>query len=470
MLGVFSRLAGLAKAAFGGAMTVAGLGAAKRLWGERMDQALSFLAFSTIGVAIATAAVWYAMTVWEAFFAESVPVLGEVRVLGRTDTDAKAIADGLPHLLLAELRRQRQELNHAINELTELQKQSRQAAQPQVEGALRTDIVRLIEKPVYPDIKVGDVDVSAILKFLGNRRASGDVLSLSVSYVPSTKDNTSFERALVYAHQTGRNGYSFAEPARPTIDDLASSIASAMLAVGIRRLDRGLDALTGEEFNRLLDTLKRYAHTARHKSLLGDQAAEEHRKLLAEVDPLAKKYGRWESLQRFALKVADEANDKAASQRYGTSLLAILRFRSLEGLAPETAAAHRAEIANLQARLDQLTLASRAQPAAGPLKICGPQKTQRIVDAYRPILESIGLSEPRSANGRQNRHRRRGASEVHPRPARRQRCADGCGRHERRVGDVGLCGGPGDGCLPDCRGCDVSVRAFGRSERDRRRP
>ena len=398
---VFSRLASVPKvawAAFQGLLVVLGLGAAKRTWGRRMSQALSFFIFGAIGLAILSATLWYGLAVWDVFFRENIAALGEIKVLGRSADDAKAIEAGLPRLLVAELRRQREELNRAILELTDVQKRSETVAQPQVEGAFKNEIVRVIEKPVYPDLKIGDVDVGALVRFVGDQRTSGDVLSLSISFVPSSKKDTPFDRVLAYAHQTGANGYSFvATVPQPTIDDVASAIASAILAVNIRRLDKGFGALDGEEFGKLLSILKRYAEIVRRRPLVSEPLSDDYKRLSSDLQPLARKYSRWESLQRLALKIAEESKDTEGRLEYSRAVQAILLSRQAQGTSDE---ALLSEIVRMQAQISQLSSASKT-PSVTLIgePICGPKRSKRLVDAYQPVLQRIGLDKSRPAKG-----------------------------------------------------------------------
>jgi hypothetical protein len=400
---VFSRLASAPKvawAAFQGLLVVLGLGAVKRTWDRKMSQALTFLIFGAIGLAILSAALWYGLAIWDVFFRENVAALGEIKVLGRSADDSKAIEAGLPRLLVAELRRQREELNRAILELTDVQKRSQTVAQPQVEGAFKNEIVRVIEKPVYPDLKIGDVDVAALVRFVGDQRTSGDVLSLSISFVPSSKKDAPFERVLAYGHQTGANGFSFvATVPQPTIDDTASAIASAILAVNIRRLDKGFEALNGEEFGRLLSILKRYAEIVRRQPLVSGPLSDDYKGLSSDLQPLAKKYNRWEGLQRLALKIAEESNDTEGRLEYARAVQAILLSRPTQGTSAEASAALLSEIDRLQTQISLLSTSQTSGAAPAEERICGPQRSKRLVDAYQPVLQRIGLGKSRAAKG-----------------------------------------------------------------------
>jgi hypothetical protein len=398
---VFSRLASAPKvawAAFQGLLVVLGLGAAKRTWDRRMSQALSFFLFGAIGLALLSAALWYGLAVWDVFFRENIAALGEIKVLGRSSDDAKAIEAGLPRLLVAELRRQREELNRAILELTDVQKRSETVAQPQVEGAFKNEIVRVIEKPVYPDLKIGDVDVGALVRFVGDQRTSGDVLSLSISFVPSSKKDTPFDRVLAYGHQTGANGYSFvATVPQPTIDDIASAVASGILAVNIRRMDKAFEALNGEEFGQLLSILKGYAEIVRRRPLVSEPPIEDYQGLSSSLRPLARKYSRWESLQRFALKTAEESKDTEGRLEYSRAVQAILLSRQTQGTSDE---ALLSEIERLQTQISQLSSPSKTSSVALIREpICGPKRSKQLVDAYQPVRQRIGLDKSRPAKG-----------------------------------------------------------------------
>src|SRR4051812_34936303 len=89
---------------------------------RHMREVLGFLIFFSVGVLITAAALWYITTVIHWWKANSgPPSLGAVRVLGLAEAQTKALAEGLPSMILSELRRLGERTNQAKRQLRELE-------------------------------------------------------------------------------------------------------------------------------------------------------------------------------------------------------------------------------------------------------------------------------------------------------------------------------------------------------------
>jgi hypothetical protein len=366
--------------------------------GAAMSQILSVLLFVVAGLAILAAAVWYITTLYDVFVGEKSAVLGEIKVLGRTENEAKSIETGLPRLIVAELRRQRDELNTAISELRNTHLDPIDRIQRQVVSPFSTDIIRLFNKTVYPDLKIGGVDATGLVKFLSDQLPAGDVLSISVSY--SAKSQADPERTLVYGHQIGARGYSFVTSVpKHGIDDVAGAVAASIMAHEVRRIEGAFETLSGKEFEHLLAVLKRYADLVRRGAFASIGPAE-YQDVLTELDPLARKYNRWEGLQRLLLKIADQADEKDRGLAAARALEGILLRRLAEKVSEPDRSKIRSELTGLQAKFRFAEdTASTAQPPGDIVKFCGTGRDKRLDEAYRPILATIGVRTHHSTKG-----------------------------------------------------------------------
>ena len=284
----------------------------------RMGQALSIFTFIVIGAAILAIAWWYVMAIRDSFFTDKrAYVLGEVEVVGKSDV-AEIYKKVLPRLIVAKLTTLRNETNDAVLSLKEARdrRAGEQRLQTQ-ELVTQRDLPQPFSQPLEIELKIADVDVGPILSFLTARALYKEILEVTASL---TADGLN---ANVYGHLPGSEGYSFTERTKNSPDDIADSVAAAIIAEAVKREEPALAALGAEAYGTVLSVLSDYAKHRKIAPMLADGGQAELENFNDRLRETAFRFSRWRDLQWLAAEIAEEARKWEDSYAYYSNLAAI---------------------------------------------------------------------------------------------------------------------------------------------------
>jgi hypothetical protein len=276
---------------------------------RHMREVLGFLIFFSVGVLIAAAALWYITTVIHWWKANSgPPSLGTVRVLGLAEPQTKALTEGLPSMILSELRRLGERTNLAKRQLRELEGTSQTVLQdPRFEpvpvpAGLKTEVA-------IPQ-QIAGVDVGWLLTWIKDLLAPTNVIDLTVSYEADGKKATLFGQA------KGNAGYAFYvrdEGGLP--DEIAQAAAAAIIQNEQRRGEIAVQPLPSSKYLPVVDALSAYATYEKVVRSYRDQEDRPNFKAqyiaqLVSIGPIAETYVQWGELQWLAAEIAERAEDR----------------------------------------------------------------------------------------------------------------------------------------------------------------
>ena len=259
-----------------------------------MREILGFLIFFSVGVLILAAALWYITTVirwWQANLGP--PSLGTVRVLGLTDPQTKALAEGLPSMILSELRRLGERTNQAKRQLQDLERTPSQQTvllDPRFEPV---PVPEGLKTEVAIPQQIAGVEVGWLLIWVKDLLAPTNVIDLTVSYDADGK------KATMFGHAKGSTGYAFYirdEGALP--NEVAQAAAAAIIQNEQRRDEIAVQPLPSSKYLPVVDALSAYATYEKVVRSYIDQKDrpnfdKQYAEQLEIVGPIATKYPQW---------------------------------------------------------------------------------------------------------------------------------------------------------------------------------
>ncbi|MEA2883849.1 MAG: hypothetical protein QOH32_3105 [Bradyrhizobium sp.] len=276
-----------------------------------MREVLGFLIFFSVGVLITAAALWYVTTVIHWWKANSgPPSLGTVRVLGLAEVPTKALAEGLPSMILSELRRLGERTNLAKRQLRELEGTSTQQTVLQDPRFEAVPVPEGLKTEVAIPQQIAGVEVGWLLTWIKDLLAPTNVIDLTVSYDADGK------KATVFGQAKGRDGYAFYvrdEGGLP--DEIAQAAAAAIIQNEQRRGEIAVQPLPSSKYLPVVDALSAYATYEKVVRSYRDQDDRPNFKAqyiaqLQSIGLIAETYVQWGELQWLAAEVAERAEDR----------------------------------------------------------------------------------------------------------------------------------------------------------------
>lgn len=381
-------------------LTILTLGAAssrRRKQPGRVTQAFSIFAFSVAGAALVALGWWYVTTLYDAVWGpRQVYVLGGVEVVG-SDL-AETYKKILPRLIVARMTSLRNEANDAILSLKERRARRAEEFRPQTQDLVsELDLPQVFAEPVTIELKIADVDVGSVLSFLTDQSAFKNSLEITASL------NKDAGVANVYGHLPGAQGYSFTEETKPTPDDIANTVAAAVIAQVVKREEPALAALGAKAYGTVLSVLSRYANHKKAAPLLGEGSREEFEKLNTDLRDTALRFSRWRDLQWLAAEIAEEARNWNDAKLYYANLAAITPRNHADREQIESQARKvEAEIQKIQVA----NVKAKSRGVAVKDVLDEEQKSRREAAAEpvarkdaNPIWKLLGLDAPGDAAG-----------------------------------------------------------------------
>jgi hypothetical protein len=278
---------------------------------RHMREILGFLIFFSVGVLILAAALWYITTVirwWQANLGP--PSLGTVRVLGLADPQTKALAEGLPSMILSELRRLGERTNQAKRQLQDLERTPSQQTVLQDPRFEPVPVPEGLKTEVAIPQQIAGVEVGWLLTWVKDLLAPTNVIDLTVSYDADGK------KATMFGHAKGSTGYAFYigdEGGLP--NEIAQAAAAAIIQNEQRRDEIAVQPLPSSKYLPVVDALSAYATYEKVVRSYIDQKDRpnfdtQYAEQLQIVGPIATKYPQWGELQWLAAEIAERAGDR----------------------------------------------------------------------------------------------------------------------------------------------------------------
>jgi Subtilase family len=351
-----------------------------------MDALLKIALYAAAGLLLLAVNLWFVRNLYSSFAGVgSADRIAPFQIVGKDDAAGK-LANAMPVMLHAHLRRITREMNDALAALApSARAESSASAQLTIPGigvrgvsffGMGIDIAdrRAFDDPrtqilvpsqdlkVFraPDIamSVGGVEVGGLISWAHRALVQDRLLEVSVFYRGDT--------ASVYGSVGGQADFNvylkpedFAEP--PSDDDIAAMIAYSIMQQEYRRSLPVFGAFTARGFRDLVTAVSRVAELNRQVVLGRTPSAADYKVLLPDLLRLVEIARGWQPLVRLAAGVAENADDLEAATRLYRAELALVgdrdavRRRDLE-----------AKLAQLSERASAAEFAARAPAAVVP--------------------------------------------------------------------------------------------------------
>ena len=327
-----------------------------------MDALLKIALYAAAGLLLLAVNLWFVRNLYSSFAgAASADRIAPFQIIGKDDASDR-LANAMPVMLHAHLRRITREMNQALATLTGGTSAAPPASTPILgNGPQRIDIadrddpksqiwVAAQDLKVFraPDIamSVGGVEVGGLISWAHRALVQDRLLEISVFYRGDT--------ASVYGSIGGHADFNiYLQPedfgAPPTDDDIAAMIAYSIMQQEYRRSLPVFGAFTARGFRDLVRAVSRVAELNQQVALGRTPSAADYKALLPDLLRLVEIARGWQPLVRLAAGVAENAEDFEAATRLYRAELALLDDRDtarreqveakLEQLRPRTSAA-----------------------------------------------------------------------------------------------------------------------------------
>jgi hypothetical protein len=358
-----------------------------------MDALLKIALYAAAGLLLLAMNLWFMRNLYSSFAgAASADRIAPFQIIGKDDATDR-LANAMPVMLHAHLRRITREMNQALATLTAGTPAAPPASAPilgigpqTIDIADRDDPKSQIwvaaqDLKVFraPDIamSVGGVEIGGLISWAHRALVQDRLLEIAVFYRGDT--------ASVYGSIGGHADFNvYLQPedfgAPPTDDEIAAMIAYSIMQQEYRRSLPVFGAFTARGFRDLVSAVSRVAELNQQVALGRTPSSADYKALLPDLLRLVEVARGWQPLVRLAAGVAENAEDFEAATKLYRAELALVGDRD---------AARRgqveAKLEKLQARTSAAELAARAPPVVPDATL-----VERIHDLLR--VEDLQMS------------------------------------------------------------------------------
>lgn len=297
-----------------------------------MDALLKIALYAAAGLLLLAVNLWFVRNLYSSFAGVgSADRIAPFQIIGKDDA-ADKLANAMPVMLHAHLRRITREMNQALTTLTEGASAAQRANQEII--GIGTEGIDIADRPV-PDaqktpisvaaqdlkvfrppaitMSVGGVEVGGLISWVHRALVQDRLLEISVFYRGET--------ASVYGSVGGHADFNvylqpedFGEP--PSDDDIVSMIAYSIIQQEYRRSLPVFGAFTARGFRDLVSAVSRVAELNQRVALGRTPSAADYKVLLSDLLRLVEVARGWQPLVRLTAGVAENADDlEAATDR-----------------------------------------------------------------------------------------------------------------------------------------------------------
>ena len=366
---------------------------------RQMEFVLAVAVYVSLGVALVTAAIWYATAVWQRFLAvDPTPAIAPIEIVGADEAVAKSYRTGLPAMIVAATNELKSRTNLAIQALADAR--SALAQEPSLPEHAELPVPVEFREPLAINVKIAAVEVGPLLASFLDRTRDPNLVRLTVALGSDGKTSR------VYGFLPGSAGYAFTARAEGDLPSIAEAVAAQFLHRAAQRGEAAFAALDPTAFLKTVSGLETYARlTVSRRWIMtgaGSPSAaevrlrEEYARVLAEAKELAQRYTAWEGLQWLAAQSAREARDWASAREFNANLKRLADRAGNTSLGARLALfGQEAERELAAAEREQARLAARDSGQPSP-----PAQATAPTDAMvARVLAAMGLSQPGDGSG-----------------------------------------------------------------------
>jgi hypothetical protein len=352
-----------------------------------MGAVTALLVYGVIGVALASAVLWYVQTLWQRFAPAGVNTtpLGEMRVVGKDDASAAALAGLLPGMVVAQLA----DLKRRWNMTSELLAELGQGPTFGDLGTGRSPTLERLQKPADISFKIADVEIGGLLSWLAQQEYPADAVEVTVLFGNDDRP------ARVFGLRSGPRGHAWTVQSPADLPAVVQTIAASIWQHEVGRREAVIDTISGPDFADLVDLRTQFAILTRRYPQdrpVNNEQRNAFAALLSRLGTKPQDHPGWPEMQELAAQIAEKAEDWAVARAAYSNLLSIIPPDDKTRAVLSARAARVDE--NLRAAIAEAE-AAKAKPEAPEVAVAEEQSRTRGAAAEPPVDPQIAAVRAR---------------------------------------------------------------------------
>jgi hypothetical protein len=283
-----------------------------------MGAVTALLVYGVIGVALASALLWYVQTLWQRFAPTKINTtpLGEMRVVGKDEATAAALANLLPGMVVAQL----EDLKRRWNTTSEVLAELGQAPTFGDLGAGRSPTLERLQQPADISFKIAEVEIGGLLSWLAQQERPTDTVDVTVLFGGDDRP------ARVFGLRAGAEGHAWSVASPTDLPSVVQTIAASIWQHEVGRREAVIDMISGPDFAEMVHLRTQFAILTRRypqDRSVDDEQRNAFKALLKRLGTKPHDHPGWPEMQELAAQIAEKAEDWAAARAAYSNLLSI---------------------------------------------------------------------------------------------------------------------------------------------------